>query len=589
MSRPLDTPPAIFQAWFSGFTAAMTATDPDGVASLFLPHGWFRDVLTLTWDFRALRGPTKISAYLKDHLPLLTLSNFQPDADPFLLPHFVPESNQGTIEAAFTYETPIAYGRGYVQLAKTAPERGWSALLVCMTLTDLKGHEEPRDPIDWESEAQGRPYGELVAERHGRNERDPHVLIIGAGQTGLQVAARCDRLGIPTLLIEQSERIGDIWRHRYDSLALHTPKMHHFFLYQPFPESWPIFTPRDRLADWLETYAINQELTVWPKSKLARQPIWDHTSQRWNVTVNRGGTPMQIRPAHIVVSTGVLGAPQHPDIADRHLFKGITMHGCQYKNAYPFKDKDVVVIGAGNSSIDICQDSVYAGAKSVTMVQRSSTCVTARSNVVKNMGKNWPSGEPSDVGDFRFGSTPLGMLREHMIAHQEDTWAADRELHAKLRKGGMQLHIGSEGQGQFLMVFERAGGYWLDKGGADLIASGDIKIKQGVAPKAYTSDGLIFTDGSKLKADVVVAATGYKYMRETSVALLGADVIDRTGQVWGLDAEGELSGTYRPSGHPGLWFAAGDFFNGRYMSKHLALQIKARQLGYINDGQRASL
>ena len=160
------------------------------------------------------------------------------------------------------------------------------------------------------------------------------------------------------------------------------------------------------------------------------------------------------------MATGVLGAPQEPNIADRHLFKGITMPSCQYKNAYPFKGKDVVVIGAGNSSIDICQDSVVVGAKSVTMVQRSSTCVTSRSNVARNMNKNWPDGEPSEVGDFRFGSTPLGMLREYTINHQEETWADDKELHNKLKKGGMKLHIGSEGQGQFIMVFERAGGKW---------------------------------------------------------------------------------------------------------------------------------
>ena len=176
-SISLETPPCIFQAWLTAFITAVSATRSDDVAKLFLPHGWFRDILTFTWDLRALRGPAKISAFLNEHLPSLTLQNIRPDTDPFLLPHYVPESNQSIIEAAFTYETPIAYGRGYVQLAKVAPGQGWLALLVCITLTDLKGHEEPRDPIDWEAEAQGRAYGELVAERHRQNERDPHVLI----------------------------------------------------------------------------------------------------------------------------------------------------------------------------------------------------------------------------------------------------------------------------------------------------------------------------------------------------------------------------------------------------------------------------
>jgi cation diffusion facilitator CzcD-associated flavoprotein CzcO len=299
---------------------------------------------------------------------------------------------------------------------------------------------------------------------------------VGAGQTGLQVAARCNRMNIPTLLIEQHERVGDSWRRRYDTLALHTPKKQHFrepacswlpvwdtyvllVLYQPFPSNWPVFTPRDKLADWLESYARTQELTLWTKSRLVPdQAVWNSTTRRWTVSIDRDGTIIKLQSRHIVIATGALGAPHMPNIRNQERFTGTLLHGCDYKNALAYKDKDVVVVGAGNSSIDICQDAVVAGAKSVTMVQRSSTCVTARSNVARNMDKNWRDGEPGDVGDFRFGSTPLGMIREYMIEHQDETWAADRELHEKLRKGGLSLHIGSEGQGQFLMVFERGGG-----------------------------------------------------------------------------------------------------------------------------------
>lgn len=282
-------------------------------------------------------------------------------------------------------------------------------------------------------------------------------------------------MNIPTLLIERNTRIGDNWRKRYDTLALHTPKEQHAckfgvwvilraliiplaVLYQPHPSNWPIYTPRDKLADWLETYSVNQELTIWTKSDLADKPVWDYRSQRWNVTVNRDGSRVDIRPAHIVVATGTLGAPRFPTIAEQHLFQGSITHAAQFKNADPFKGKEVLVVGAGNSSIDICQDLAIGGAKSVTMIQRSSTCVTARSNVAIGIGRTWADGVPVEVGDFKAGSTPLGMLKEYMIAHQDETWALDKDLHAKVRKGGVSLNIGPEGQGQFLLVFERAGG-----------------------------------------------------------------------------------------------------------------------------------
>lgn len=194
------------------------------------------------------------------------------------------------------------------------------------------------------------------------------------------------------------------------------------------------------------------------KSSPVDKPVWDHGSQRWNVTINHDGTHVQLRPVHIVVATGTLGAPYIPSIPDRNIFKGMVMHSSSYISAKTYKDKDVVVVGAGNSSIDVCQDCVVEGAKSVTMIQRSSTCVTDRKNVAEGMNRFWVDGDPTAVGDFKFGSLPLGMLKEHMISHQEETWALDTELHAKLKKGGVSLNIGPEGQGQFILVFERCGG-----------------------------------------------------------------------------------------------------------------------------------
>ena len=111
----------------------------------------------------------------------------------------------------------------------------------------------------------------------------------------------------------------------------------------------------------------------------------------------------------------------------------------------------------------------------------------------------------------------------------------------------------------------------LDKGGADLIADGTIRIKGNVSLKGFTEDGIVFSDGSELPADVVVFAyafhlvsllcgadtsspyhsTGHQNMRESNVEMLGEEVMSKTGPVFGLDEEGELNGSYRPCGHPG--------------------------------------
>ncbi|THG97872.1 hypothetical protein EW026_g4211 [Hermanssonia centrifuga] len=550
----------IASKWLSEYSSALLSGDPQAVASTFVPGGWLRDVLTFTWDNRSLEGREKISSYLTDRLQRTQISHITLSKDPYFHPSYLPTGTglDGDLEAGFVFETPVAYGKGYMRLV---PDKDgeWKALIVSMVLADFKGHEEMPGRENFEDVAQNRSWGEMEADRRARIESNPHVVIIGGGQTGLHVAARFKQMGIPALIIERRQRIGDNWRCRYDSLALHTIREQHQLLYQPHPSTWPIFTPRDKVADMLES----QERKVW------------------TLIVDHAGEQVEMHPVHVVLATGTPGDPYTPTLENRDRFTGTAIHATQYMNPKIFLGKDVIVVGAGNSSIDICQDLATNGAKSVTMVQRSSTCVVSRKHVAQGLSSIWQQGVPVEVGDFKFASTPFGFSKKMMINRVQESWAEETELHDKLRMGGLKINMGPEGQGQFLLVFERGGGYWMDKGGADLIASGDIKVKQGVAPKSFGEKSLVFEDESELPADAVIFATGYINIRETNKKLFGADIIDQTSHVWGLDDEGELRGSYRPSGHPGLWYATGDFYNSRFQSKQLALLIKAIDIGLL--------
>lgn len=229
-------------------------------------------------------------------------------------------------------------------------------------------------------------------------------------------------------------------------------------LYQPYPSNWPQFTPRDKIADWLEQYAATQDLVVWTNAELKVQPIYNAESKDWDVTILREGFDVKLRPAHIVLATGTLGEPNIPDIPDVASFAGQVMHSQQFAGGAPYVGKRVVVIGAGNSSIDICQDLVLRGAESVTMVQRSQTCVLAREYVCELLRRSFPEDVPLPIADFRWGSFPLGLLKQLTIADQQSAWDANKELHDKLRKGGLNLSMGPEGQGIYLLTLERGGG-----------------------------------------------------------------------------------------------------------------------------------
>ena len=94
-------------------------------------------------------------------------------------------------------------------------------------------------------------------------ETQPYVVIIGGGQGGIALGARLRQLGVPTIIVERNERPGDSWRKRYKSLCLHDPVWYDHLPYIKFPENWPVFSPKDKIGDWLEMYTRVMELNYW--------------------------------------------------------------------------------------------------------------------------------------------------------------------------------------------------------------------------------------------------------------------------------------------------------------------------------------
>ena len=159
-----------------------------------------------------------------------------------------------------------------------------------------------------------------------------------------------------------------------------------------------------------------------------------------------------------------------PNVPDRERFTGHVLHSHTYPGGAPFAGLRVVIIGAGNSSIDVCEDLHFKGAASVTMVQRSATCVTARETTAAIQRAEYPPGVPLDVCDFKWASWPFGLQKRRGIANQEFFWELEKELYAKLRKGGLKLTMGPEGEGLYLLVIGRGGGmskHWYPSSSID--------------------------------------------------------------------------------------------------------------------------
>jgi hypothetical protein len=150
-------------------------------------------------------------------------------------------------------------------------------------------------------------------------------------------------------------------------------------------------------------------------------------------------------------------------------------------------------------------------------------------------------GPATEDADLILSSIPYPV---HKIIQQHVTRKIaedDEEILKNLEKVGFKVDYGYDGTGFIMKYFTRGGGYYIDVGCSKLIGDGKIKVKQGKEITEIVEDGLVFEDGSKLNADVIVLATGYNNMRETARNLLGNELADGVSDVWGLNDEGEIS------------------------------------------------
>lgn len=215
-----------------------------------------------------------------------------------------------------------------------------------------------------------------------------NTLTPGAGQAGLTAGARLKMLNVPTLIIDQNDAVGGNWRGRYHQLVLHDPVWYDHLPYFPFPSFWPIFTPKDKVADWFQSYAQALELNVWTQTTITSSSF-DSADQQWTVTVTRTRPDGQketrtLHPKHVIQATGASGKKNFPSIPGMDNFQGdLLCHSSEYPGAKTAPTrKKAVVVGACNSSHDICQD-YYEKGYDVTMVQRSSTCVISSESLLK--------------------------------------------------------------------------------------------------------------------------------------------------------------------------------------------------------------
>ncbi|AQA04174.1 FAD-dependent oxidoreductase [Mycobacterium sp. MS1601] len=569
-------------AWLADFETALAVRDVERAASMFATDSYWRDLVSFTWNIKTVEGRDGVADMLTERLAGTDPSHFRTRE--------TPTEADGVTSAFIEFETGAGRGIGHLRLKG---DQAWTFLTA---LQELKGHEERKGPSRVMGAVHGsdpdpRSWAEKKAAEDaslGRSKQ-PYILVVGGGQGGIALGARLRQLGVPALVVDKHDRPGDQWRKRYKSLCLHDPVWYDHLPYLPFPQNWPVFAPKDKIGDWLEFYTRVMEVPYWSKTSCTSAR---YDGGRWTVEVDRDGEKLTLNPTHLVLATGMSGKPSIPTLAGQDVFAGEQHHSSAHPGPDRYVGKKVVVIGSNNSAHDICKALVENGVDT-TMVQRSSTHIV-RSDSLMDIGlgdlyseRALAAGMTTEKADLTFASLPYRIMHEFQIPLYDKIRERDKDFYDRLTAAGFELDWGDDGSGLFMKYLRRGSGYYIDVGACDLVADGTIKLAHGQVDR-LTEDSVVLADGTVLPADVVVYATGYGSMNGWAADLIGQDVADKVGKVWGLGSgttkdpgpwEGEQRNMWKPTQQENLWFHGGNLHQSRHYSLYLALQLKARYEG----------
>ena len=363
---------------------------------------------------------------------------------------------------------------------------------------------------------------------------DEHVVIVGAGPAGLAAAWAIRRAGLDPLVVEQADAIAASWRARHDHLRLNT---HRMFSHQPgarIPRRCGPYPGRDDYVAYLQDYAAGMRLRL-----STRVHRIDRTDGGWALALDGGS----LTAAHAVIATGSDGEPVLPSWPGLESFDGVMSHAGRFRNVAEFAGLDVLVVGPGNSGVDLLGYLAGSDAGRLWLSARSGMTVT-----------------PRGLGGVPLH--PVSVALRRLPARWQDVTA----------RAVQRLAFGDLGRfgyprpalGPFTRQAADGVTIAVDDGFARALKAGRVVMKPGI--DRFDGPLVRFTDGTSCAPDAVICATGYRPGIE---ALAGHLVtLDRRGMP-------PFTGAASSAEHPGLWFFGLD--SSIYGNMHVHRR-QARQL-----------
>jgi cation diffusion facilitator CzcD-associated flavoprotein CzcO len=319
--------------------------------------------------------------------------------------------------------------------------------------------------------------------------REPEVCIIGAGCSGLVSAKALLQRGVRCEVFEKGSQLGGMWRYEndngqscaYRSLHIDTSKKSLAYPDFPVPEDWPDFLSHEQVVTYLERYADHFGLAPHIHYRHTVQQVLPLPDGQWLVSVANAYGVQQRRYRAVLVANGHLWSPRMAQF--QGAFNGTQMHSLHYRTPTPFEGQRVLVVGFGNSAVDIAVD-LCRQAKSVVLSTRRGAYVMPK----------YIMGVPTDRWSaFLSRTLRLPTRTTRTLMGQLVKLAVGDQRRQGVPRPGTAIWREHACVSQDLLPY---------------VGHGWVRIKPDI--RELAGDEVVFTDGSREAFDTIIHATGYK-------------------------------------------------------------------------------